>query len=113
MDNRVGQIDQTTASLHFARTSTQQFIATSEVIAMVNEASTDHENSGAADTQFEKSILRWPYFPCSLIALLLSIFLSIAILMTGNEMQNMPTELYLSEHKRLYDSWKARPFVDL
>lgn len=99
--------------MHFARPSTQEFIATSEVVAMADEASTDHENNGATEVQFEKSILRWPFFPCSIIALLLSIFLSIAILMTGNEMQRMPTELYLSEHKRLYESWKARPFVDL
>ena len=48
MDNRVGSIDQP-ASMHFARPSFQEFIATSEVVAVVDEASTDHDNNGAAE----------------------------------------------------------------
>lgn len=56
---------------------------------------------------------RWPYFPISAGALFLSFVTSIVILFLGERIRTVPTHEYLSEHKQLYESWMAQPFVEV
>ena len=56
---------------------------------------------------------RWPYFPISAVSLVLSLAISIFILGLGERIITIPTHKYLSEHKQLYESWNAQPFVEI
>jgi len=77
---------------------------------ILTEASSDHEQDGPRN---ETSITRWPFFPIALVALVISIVTSVVILALASRIITIPTHLYLSEHKRLYQSWTAKPFIDI
>ena len=61
----------------------------------------------------ETSITRKPYFPITLCTLIFSILSCVVVLALGNTLENMPTYLYLSEHRQLYDDWSVKPFVEI
>ena len=56
---------------------------------------------------------RWPYFPIAVGSLFVSIVTSTVILILGEGLIMIPTYEYLSEHKSLYESWTAQPFVEI
>ena len=76
----------------------------------VVEESTDHEQDAPRG---ETSMRRWPYFPIALGSLIISIISSIVVMFLSGRIITIPTHLYLSEHKALYESWKNLPFVEI
>ena len=76
----------------------------------LTEPSSDHENEAP---RREMSMKRWPYFPIALGTLFISVVTSIVILFLGERIITVPTHVYLSEHKKLYESWLALPIIEI
>ena len=74
------------------------------------EESSDYEQDAPRG---ETSMRRWPYFPLAFGSLVLSIFTSIVVMFLVERIITVPTHVYLSEHKALYESWQAQPFIEL
>ena len=56
---------------------------------------------------------RYLTFYISTILLIFCYMVSFAILALINTTDDVPTDLYLAQHKQLMDDWQALPFVDI
>lgn len=85
-------------------------VVNAEEVEQPAEVSSDHEPDGP---RRDTAITRCPYFPIAMIALQLSMVSSMVILALDNRIITIPTDLYLSEQKQLFESWSVKPFTEV
>ena len=56
---------------------------------------------------------RYTAFHISGCLLFVNFLLSFIILAQVRNIDGLPIDLYLAEHKQLFDDWQAKPFVDI